>query len=173
MAFLPLLLALSSFGPDDTIPLAHAWGSVQVGAISPAGSLHDDYPISPRLGAVLRFSHWNSMRSRLELAYTRFRGPSPLHFLFGAAGFDWSLPRLPLEVGASLGLFYVRSLPDSLPRLNDDGETEFGASVRIGIPLWERAPWSLRAFVQYDRAWTLPHATVLPGVGIGLERRLW
>lgn len=173
MALLPLLLALAGTEPGDTIPLAHAWGSLQAGAIASVGSLHDDYPISPRLGAVLRFSHWNGMRSRLDLAYTRFRGPSPLHFLFGAAGFDWALPRIPLEIGASLGLFYVRSRPDSLPHLNDDGETEFGASVRISVPLWSRASWSVRAFAQCDQAWTLPHATLLPGLGLGLERRLW
>jgi len=173
MVLQSLLLALSSFGHDDTIAFAHAWGSLQVGGISTVGSLYDDYPLSPRLGATLRFSHWNAVRSRLDLAYTRFSGTVPLHFLFGAAGFDWSLPRIPLELGASLGLFYVRSFPDSIPHLNDDGETEFGASVRVTVPLWNREPWSLYAFAQYDRAWTLPHATVLPGLGLGLEHRLW
>jgi hypothetical protein len=173
MAVLSLLLAIAGSASGDTIPFANAWGSVQAGFITGAGSLHSGYPATPRIGASLRFSHWNSLRSRLDIAYTHFDGRFPLHFLFGAAGFDASPLPLPLELGASLALFYVRSQPDSLPRLNDDGETEFGYSLRVGFPTAQLATWTVRPFAQLDIAWTLPHSSAFPSVGVSLERRLW
>ena len=170
-AILPLLLGAPS---PDAVPFAHAWADLRGGPVLAAGSLDAQYPSAARIGGTLRFSHWTDLRSRLDLSWHRFDGQLPMHVLTGGAGFDWMPTQaLPVELGASLGLFYVRSKRDSVPHLNDDGETEFGMLLRVDVPVWERGDWSLRLQWQQDVAWTKPHASVFAWPSLGISRRLW
>lgn len=153
---------------------SHGWVRVHAGAVQPLGSLSRTWSAAPRLGGSLLFAHWDGMRSRLDLSWHRFGGGAPLSVLSGAAGFDWTpWEALPLELGASLGLFRVKSRPGPVPRLNDDGETEFGAAARLGIPVWSRGDWRVLASLQGEQVWTLPHASGFLSASLGLERRLW
>jgi len=158
----------------DTLPFEHAWGDLRLGPVVAAGSLRRDFPATARLGGTLRFSHWKDLRSRLDLSWHHFDGTLPAHVLTGGAGFDWTpTDRLPLELGASLALFYVRSHSGSKRHLTDGGETEFGNLLRVAIPVWSQGNWSLDLQWQGELAWTSPKVSAFGWASLGLSRRLW
>jgi len=172
---LPLILfAGLCTGPNDTIPFASGEIALRAGALWPVGSLSRLFDPTAQIGASLDMSHWKSVRSRLDLSYAHLDGEDALHYLFGAAGFDWRPGGFPLEAGASLGLFYVKDEPEpGTQRLSDGGETEFGIGLRLGAPVWRTGPWTLRLEAQWQEAFTRPHASALAWTGLSFSRRAW
>lgn len=159
---------------SDTIPFSSGEVAVRGGGLWPIGSLSRIFDPTAQVGASLAMSHWGDVRSRLDLSYARLEGRDELHYLLGGAGFDWRPARLPLEAGASLGLFFVQDDPNpDKPRLTDGGETEFGLVLRLGAPVWTRGPWTLRAEAQWQEAFTAPRASALAWTGLSLSRRAW
>ena len=174
-AFLMVLWSFAGFTADaDTLPFSSGNIAVRVGGLFPLASLSEHFNPTVRAGCSLDMADWKSVRTRLDLAYTRLPGEDPMQYLFGAAGFDWRPEALPLEAGASLGLFYVRDKPDpGEPRLDDDGETEFGFALRAAAPVWTRGDWSVRLEAQWEEAFTRPVWSGFAWFGISLSRRAW
>ncbi len=164
-----LLLA----GPADTVPFADGSLALRAGAIFPAGSLARHYDPAASFGASLSMAYWKDVRTRLDANYAHLKGDVELNVLRGAAGFDWHPAPLPLELGISLALFYVRDDPDSIPRQIDGAESEFGLTGRLAIPLWRRNPWALRLETEGEFAFTRPHGSAFVQTGLSLSRRIW
>lgn len=171
---LTLLIAAVSASEGDTLPFATGEIALRGGLLVPAGSLSRLFDPAPRLGASLATSHWGSVRSRLDIDYARLDGDSPLHFVHGAAGFDWAPRPFPVELGASLSLFWVKDDPHpGQTRLSDGGETEFGIDLRAALPAWRRGPWTLRLEARLEEAFTSPTPSTLLWSGVSLARRAW
>lgn len=167
-----LLLVRLASGTSDTIPLSSGEVAIRGGALLPLGSLSNLFDPAPQFGASLWMSHWGAIVSRLDLDYAHLDGNEALHHLHGAAGFDWRPG--PLEVGASLALFYVKIESDSdAVRLSEGGETEFGIDLRAAIPVWRRGPWCARIEGRWEEAFTRPSASAFAWAGLSISRRAW
>lgn len=173
MRFLLLLAGLAS-EPADTIPFSTGEIAIRGGWLQPVGTLADLYEPAAQGGVSLVMAHWASVRTRLDLSYARLGGSDPLRFVLAAAGYDWRPDALSLELGASLGLFHVRSDPDPRkPRLADGGESEFGFCARVGTPVWIAGPWVVRIEGQWLQAFTNPHPSAFAWGGLSVGRRAW
>lgn len=169
---LTLLIARLASATSDTIPFSSGEIAIRGGVLVPIGSLSDLFAPAPRAGASLVMAHWGHVLSRLDLDYAHLDGAEPLHYVHGAAGFEWRPG--PLELGASLALLYVKNTPDpDDPRLSDGGETEFGFDVRASAPFWRSGPWTARLEARWEEALTSPNASALANFGFSLSRSAW
>lgn len=175
---LPALIVLACSAPTDTVPFSSGEVAVRGGALLPAGSLDRLFDPAAQGGASLSMAHWGPVRTRLDAAYGHLDGADPLHYALGAAGYDWRVAGLPLELGASLAIFYVQAsstmeMETGGERLTEDGETEFGTTLRASALLLERGAWSVRAELQVQIAFTEPHLSVFGWSGLSLGWRAW
>lgn len=173
-----LLILRSGFSADpvvDTVPFATGEVGVRAGALLPLGSLARHYDPAPRVGARLSMAHWNSVSTRVDLEYSGLDGSAgETKFLLGTAGFEWRPPEVRLEASAALGLFYVRTEPDPVhPRLDADGESEFGLVLGAAWRAWESGPWTVRLEGSWECAFTRPEASTFAGIGVSVSRRAW
>lgn len=169
-----LLIARMCSAPNDTVPFSSGELALRGGLLLPQRDLGEVFDPAPQTGASLAMNHWGAVRTRLDFAYARLTGVDPLHFALMAAGYDWRPRGVPLELGASLGIFYVwnRESPDTA-WLSKDGETEFGLCIRGAFPVWNRGPWSLRAEAQLQEAFTNPEFSLFAWMGVSLAWRAW
>jgi hypothetical protein len=178
MFALALLIFRSGFSADpvvDTVPFATGEVGVRAGAVLPLGSLARHYDPAGRIGARLSIAHWNSVFTRIDLEYANLDGSTgETKYFLGTTGFEWRPPQVRLEGSAGLGLFYVRTKPDPAhPRLDADGESEFGLVLRAAWRVWERDPWTVRLEGSWEDAFTRPQASTFAGIGVSVSRRAW
>lgn len=167
-----LLFASLASGPSDTIPFSAGELGIRGGTLLPLGSLSRLFDPAAQVGLSLSMSHWGTIVSRLDLDYAHLDGEDAMHTLHGAAGFDWR--PFPLEIGASLALFYVKVEPKpGAVRLSDGGETEFGCDLRAALPIWRAGPWTARLEARWEEAFTAPRASAFVWGGLSLTRRAW
>ena len=175
LAILLLSLWSSPTVSSDTIPFSSAEAGAIAGCVFPLGSISRHYDPGPVVGARLSASHWGNVRVRADLFGGPMEGPAGTAvFAAGSAGFDWLPASIPVEFGAGLGLFYLRTTPDpEHPRLDDGGESEFGLVGRTAWRALEFRDWTLRVEATWEEAFTRPRASALSMVGLSLSRRVW
>lgn len=168
------LIVLACSAPDDTLPFSSGELAVRGGVLLPAGSLYRLFDPVAQGGASLSMAHWGTVLTRLDIAYARMDGVEPMHYVLCAAGYDWRPGRAPLELGASLGVFYVRNGASAdTAWLSKDGETEFGLCLRAATPVWRGARWTLRAEAQLQQAFTNPDPSLFAWLGASVSWRAW
>ncbi|HSQ42267.1 MAG TPA: hypothetical protein VLM37_08325 [Fibrobacteraceae bacterium] len=151
----------------------------ETGVLQPVGNLYDVFNRVPQVRLSANFpytKHWNW---RASLAYAHLTGweETEVHHITASLGLDAEIPHCAgLQIGAGIGLFFVRADPNSAQKDSvmstyqlGDNESEFGWTLRTQMPVWRWSWGRLFLSMDYLHAWTQPQASHLLDGGVGLE----
>lgn len=178
-----VLMALPIWAlPRDTVEFSHAAIGIEMGALyllddskhalddTYYGLVEFEYAYYRRLTGIVQFGY----------AYLPTKGSLDypgIHQANGRVGIDYALPFVePVALGMGFSCVWMRADGDggdaSVSTL-DDNETEFGAYVRLNLPIVTLENWRFGAKVYYENLWTEPETSQTAWFGLYLQRKLW
>lgn len=168
--------------PKDSVELSHAAVAVEVGALylldDSKEALDDTYYVL----SEFEYSYFRRLTGVVQFGYAYLSTKGDLdypgiHQVNGRVGLDYSLPFVePVAVGGGFSCIWMRADDDggdASASTLDDNETEFGAYVRLNLPILNFGNWRVGAKVYYENLWTEPETSETAWFGFYVQRHLW
>lgn len=159
--------------------------ALEGGDAYPWGNLED--AIKPALYGQGEFSYryWENTFGLVQFGYGYFRTQDDfkrfpgVHQFHGRVGLEHQPSWMsPLFIGAGFSCILTRSdggdPNDKSPGvLLATNETEFGAFVKLKLPIWKNETYAIGVNLYWEEIWTLPQASDMLWIGFFVQRRLW
>lgn len=162
-----------------------AFLGLEGGDAYPWGDLED--VIKPALYGQGEFSYhyWENTFGLVQFGYAYFRTHDDfkrfpgVHQFNGRVGLEHQSSWMkPFFVGAGFSCIWTRSdggdPNDKSPGvLLITNETEFGAFIKLKLPIWKNKTYAMGVNLYWEEIWTLPKASNTLWIGFFVQRRLW